>query len=187
MIYPVLAYGDPILKKRAADFLPGSMDLKKLVADMFETMYSAKGVGLAAPQVGLSIRVFVVDAEAMDEEKLKGFKKVFVNPEIIEETGEEWAFEEGCLSIPGIRGEVWRKPVIKIKYLDEDLKPHTETIDGIAARVIQHEYDHLEGKLFTEYLSPLKKRLLKNKLNDITRGITDAEYRMKFLPPSGRR
>ena len=150
MIYPIVAYGDPVLKQLAKD-IPndGSVDVKKLAEDMFETMYNAQGVGLAGPQIGLNKRIFVVDAEPMDEENLKGFKKVFINAEILEETGEEWAMEEGCLSIPDVRGEVTRASVIKIKYFDENWNEHIEEYDGMGARVIQHEYDHIEGVLFT--------------------------------------
>ena len=181
MIYPIVAYGDPVLKKVAED-IPndGSVDLKELVENMFETMYNAQGVGLAGPQVGLSQRIFVVDAEPMDEENLKGFKKAFINAEILEETGDEWAMEEGCLSIPDIRGEVSRQPKIKIKYFDENWKEHIDEFDGMAARVIQHEYDHIEGILFTEKLSGLKKRLIKGKLTKISKGQVKADYRMRF-------
>jgi peptide deformylase len=180
MIYPIVVYGDPVLKKRADDVDPESLDVKQLAADMFETMYGASGVGLAAPQIGKSIRMFVVDAESMDEEKLKGFKKVFINAEILEESGNEWPFEEGCLSIPGIRGEVFRPERLRIRYLDENLQEHEEEYDGLAARVIQHEYDHIEGILFTDHLSPLKRRLLKSKLTNISKGQVKADYRLAF-------
>ena len=186
MIYPIIAYGDPVLKKVAAEIVPGTHDLPKLIADMYETMYNAKGVGLAAPQIGQSIRLFIVDAEPMDEENLKGFKKVFINPKITHSEGQVWGFEEGCLSIPSIRAEVLREPEITLTWHDEHFDRHTQTFNGIAARVIQHEYDHLEGKLFLDYLSPLKKRLLKNKLANITRGLVDVDYRMKFVPPAKR-
>ena len=168
--------------KAVAQDIPndGSVDVKKLVANMFETMYNAQGVGLAGPQVGLSQRIFVVDAEPMDEENLKGFKKVFINAQILEETGEEWSMEEGCLSIPDVRGEVARKPKIKIQYFDENWKEYTEEFDGMAARVIQHEYDHIEGKLFTEKLSSLKKRLIKGRLAKISKGQIKSDYRMRF-------
>lgn len=180
MIYPIVAYGDVVLKRKADAIEKGSIDLKKLADDMFETMYEANGVGLAAPQIGKSIRLFIVDAEPMDEVKLKGFKKVFVNPEILEESGEPWPYQEGCLSIPGVREDVMRKPIITIKYFDEHWKEHTETFDGMAARVIQHEYDHIEGVLFTDYLTPFKKRILKGKLTSISKGVVKADYRMKF-------
>ena len=183
MIYPIVAYGDPVLKKKAQDIDPNTaLDLKKLSEDMFETMYQAKGVGLAAPQIGMSIRLFVVDAQALDDEdeQLIGMKKVFVNAQILEESGEDWAFEEGCLSIPGIRGDVERKDKITIRYFDTDWNEYTETYEGLAARVIQHEYDHIEGKLFIEYLAPVKKQVIKNKLTNIAKGDVKVEYRMKF-------
>lgn len=178
MIYPIVVYGDPVLKKRAEDIEKGSEDVKQLADDMFETMYNASGVGLAAPQIGKGLRIFVLDGEPMDEEALKGFKKVFINPEIIEEEGEEWAFEEGCLSIPGIRAEVFRPERIRIRYFDTDWNEHEEEFDGLAARIIQHEYDHIEGILFTDYLSGLKKRLLKSKLTNISKGNVKADYRI---------
>lgn len=180
MIYAIVAYGDPVLKKRAVDIEKDSIDVKKLAEDMFETMYNSHGVGLAAPQIGKSLRMFVVDAEPMDEEKLKGFKKVFVNPEILEETGNEWAYEEGCLSIPGIREDVMRNEKVKIKYYDTDWNEYIEEYDGMAARVIQHEYDHIEGLLFIDKLSAFKKRLLKNRLTNISKGKVDVDYRMRF-------
>jgi peptide deformylase len=180
MIYPIVAYGDPILKKRATEIEPGTIDIITLANDMFETMYHAHGVGLAAPQIGKSIRMFVVDAEPMDPEQLKGFKKIFINPEIIDEEGELWPYEEGCLSIPGIREKVNREPIIRLRYMDENFNQFEETFSGMAARVIQHEYDHLEGILFIDYLSPLRKRLLKNRLTAISKGVTDADYPMKF-------
>lgn len=180
MIYPIIAYGDPVLKKVAQDIEKGSIDVQQLAADMFETMYESSGVGLAAPQIGKSIRMFVVDGEPLDEEALKDFKKVFINPVILEENGEKWGFEEGCLSIPGIRAEIMRNAKLKIRYFDTDWNEHVEEYDGLAARIIQHEYDHLEGVLFTDYLSAMKRRLLKSKLTDISRGQVKADYRMKF-------
>jgi peptide deformylase len=188
MIYPIVAYGDPILRKVTRPIEKDELDLKTVVANMFETMYDASGVGLAAPQVGLNIRIFVVDGTPMNEGEaeedkepgLEGFKKAFINPEILEEDGEEWGFEEGCLSIPGIRGEVFRPERLKIKYRDLDWNEHIEDYDGTAARIIQHEYDHLQGKLFTDYLPTLKKQLLKRKLSDIAKGNVDVDYRMKF-------
>jgi peptide deformylase len=180
MIYPIIAFGDPVLKKVANKIEKGSMDVKKLEEDMFETMYHSHGVGLAAPQIGMSIRMFVVDGTAFDEEKLKDFKKVFINPEILEESGEKWAYEEGCLSIPGVRCEVFRHAKLKIKYFDSDWNEHTEDYDGMAARVIQHEYDHLEGVLFIDYITGLRKNLLKGKLTNISKGKVDVDYRMKF-------
>jgi len=181
MILPIVAYGDPVLKQVAEDIKLGT-DLQSLVSDMFETMYEAHGIGLAAPQIGKSIRLFVVDGSALqeDEPDLKDFKKVFINPQIIEETGQFWVMEEGCLSIPGIRENVSRKENLRIRYYDLDWQEKEETYSGMAARIIQHEYDHLEGKLFIDYLSPLKKRLLKNKLANISKGITDADYKMRF-------
>ncbi len=149
---------------------------------MYETMYAARGVGLAAPQVGLSMRLFVIDCTPFDDEDatLTDFKKAFINACILEETGEEWAFNEGCLSIPDIREDVYRKSTIKISYYDENWKHHEESFSGLAARVIQHEYDHIEGKLFTDKLPPLRKRLLEKKLTDISKGIVDVDYKMKF-------
>ncbi len=189
MILPIRAYGDPVLKKVAQDIEPGHAGLKQLIADMFETMYAANGVGLAAPQIGQSIRLFIVDAspfaededgEPTDEAHLKDFKKVFINPYIVEEEGEEWGFEEGCLSIPGIREEVYRASKIVLQYQDEKFKEHEETFDGFAARVIQHEHDHLDGILFTDHLNPLRKRLLQGRLRDIGRGQCEAKYKMRF-------
>jgi peptide deformylase len=178
MIYPIVMYGDAVLRKRATDLEKGT-DLTQLVADMYETMYEANGIGLAAPQIGKSIRLFIVDGTTLDDEPtLKDFKKVFVNPQIVEEHGEEWAFEEGCLSIPNIREEVWRKETVRIKYFDEKWNAFEEEFDGMKARIIQHEYDHIEGKLFTDYLSPLKKRMLKGKLTNISKGDVDTEYRI---------
>jgi peptide deformylase len=183
MKFPIVAYGDPILRKKATAIQPDEYPhIKELVENMFETMYGAHGVGLAAPQVGLSMRLFVIDVSAFgdDEPELRGFKKVFINAEILEETGEEWAFNEGCLSIPEIREDVYRKATVKISYYDENWKHYEDTFKGMAARVIQHEYDHIEGKLFTDKLSPLRKRLIEKKLNDISKGIVDVDYKMKF-------
>jgi len=183
MKYPIIAYGDPVLRKKATAIEPDEYpNIKELVDNMFETMYAAHGVGLAAPQVGLSMRLFVIDATPFDDDdaSLKDFKKVFINAEMLDETGEEWAFNEGCLSIPDIREDVYRCPVIKLSYYDESWKHHEATFKGMAARVIQHEYDHIEGKLFTDKLSPLRKRLIEKKLNDISKGIVDVEYKMKF-------
>ncbi len=181
MIYPIVAYGDPVLKKVAKDITPKEIDIEQLKNDMFETMYAAGGVGLAAPQIGKSIRVFVIDDEPMNKEDNQESHKIFfINPVILEESGEAWGFEEGCLSIPGIRKEVMRPSKVKIKYLDEAFKEHIEEFDGITARVIQHEYDHLEGVLFVDKISPLQKQLIKNKLANISRGKADADYRMKF-------
>lgn len=183
MKLPIVAYGDPILKKVAQDIEPaGFPDLKQLIADMFETMYAARGVGLAAPQIGKSIRLFVIDATPFDEDEpdLKNFKKVFINAHVIEESGEKWPFNEGCLSIPDIREDVYRCPNLQISYYDENWEHHEESFKGMAARIIQHEYDHTDGKLFTDYLSPLRKRMIQKRLTDISKGIVKAEYKMKF-------
>ncbi|MBD98669.1 MAG: peptide deformylase [Verrucomicrobia bacterium] len=182
MILPIVAYGDIILKKEAEDIAKEFPFLQELIDNMFETMYNAEGVGLAAPQIGKSIRLFIVDASPFeeDEPELKDFIKVFINPIIVEEKGEEWAFNEGCLSIPGIREDVKRQTHVTVEYYDRDFNLIEETFDGIAARIIQHEYDHIEGILFTDHLSPLKRRLLKNKLNNISRGNVKVPYRMKY-------
>ncbi len=191
MILPIRAFGDPVLKKVAKDIEPGHPGLKQLIADMYETMYAASGVGLAAPQIGQSIRLFIVDASPFAEDEngnptadahLKDFKRVFINPYIVEEEGEEWPFEEGCLSIPNIREEVKRQPKIVLQYQDEKFKEHEEEFEGFAARVIQHEHDHLDGVLFTDHLPALRRRLLKGKLRDISLGKTDAKYKMRFTP-----
>ncbi|PWK26226.1 peptide deformylase [Arcicella aurantiaca] len=189
MIYPIVAYGDPVLRKVAVD-IDKSFDVKKLAEDMFETMYNAKGVGLAAPQIGLNIRMFVVDGRPFNEGEdmeerdkdpsLVDFKKVFINAEILEEDGDDWGFEEGCLSIPDIREDVYRPEFVTIRYFDEDWVEHTEEYEGLAARIIQHEYDHIDGILFTDHLNPIKKRMLKNKLAKITKGRVDVDYKMKF-------
>ena len=198
MILPIVAYGDPVLKKEAQEIDKDFPDLDKLIADMFETMYAASGVGLAAPQIGKSIRLFVVDGSpfAEDEEGeedpraegMENFKKVFINPIIEEETGEEWGFNEGCLSIPKIREEVFRQEKITISYYDENWELREETYEGYSARIIQHEYDHIEGILFTDHLSPLKKRLLTKRLQNISKGDVEVSYKMKFpLVKKGRR
>lgn len=181
MILPIVAYGDPVLKQVAENIMLGT-DLQSLVADMFETMYEAHGIGLAAPQIGKSLRLFIVDGSPLEEDEpdLKTFKKVFINPQIIEETGKLWVMEEGCLSIPGIRENVSRKENLRIRYYDLDWQEKEETYSGMEARIIQHEYDHIEGKLFIDYLSPLKKRLIRGKLANISKGITDADYKMRF-------
>ena len=184
MVLPIVVYGDPVLRKKCVDIDKDYPNLEQFIKDMYETMYEANGVGLAAPQVNKAIRLFVVDASPFSEdegqEHLENFKKVFINAKIIEESGEEWAFNEGCLSIPGVRGDVVRKPNIKIQYWDENFKEHTDDYDGVAARIIQHEYDHIEGILFVEKLNPLKKKLLKSRLNDISNGQCKADYKMKF-------
>ncbi|MCB0395799.1 MAG: peptide deformylase [Flavobacteriales bacterium] len=182
MILPIVAYGDPVLKKRAEDIEADSENLQVLIRDMWDTMYDAAGVGLAAPQVGRSVRLFMVDASPFEEDdaSLADFKKIFINPQIIEESGNPWKFNEGCLSIPTIREDVERQPVVRIAYLDEEFNQQEETFEGIAARIIQHEYDHLEGVLFTDRISPLKRKLLKRKLTEISRGNVDVKYKMKF-------
>lgn len=186
MILPIVAYGDPVLKKVGEELEVGDPNLPKLVEDMFETMYGAHGVGLAAPQVGKSLRLFVVDASPFaeegeeDYEELKNFKKVFVNPVILEESGEEWAFNEGCLSIPDIHEDVFRHENLRIRYMDENWVEHEEELSGLAARVVQHEYDHIEGVLFVEHLTPLRRRMIKGKLTNITKGKIRVDYRMKF-------
>lgn len=178
MIYPIVMYGDPVLRQRAKDLDQGT-DVTPLIADMFETMHAASGIGLAAPQIGKGIRLFVVDGTVMeDEPDMQDFKKVFINPEMLEELGTPWEYEEGCLSIPNIREKVARKEKLKIRYRDENWALHEEEYDGLKARIIQHEYDHIEGKLFVDYLPPLKKRLLKGKLADISKGKVDTEYRI---------
>ncbi|MCL4133298.1 UNVERIFIED_CONTAM: hypothetical protein GTU68_060813 [Idotea baltica] len=184
MILPIVAYGDPVLKKMGTEITKDYPKLDELLVNMFETMYNAFGVGLAAPQIGLPIRVFLVDAE---KNELKNFKRVFINAQIMKEEGDEWAFNEGCLSIPEVREDVFRQPRITIMYVDENFKPHTETFDGLIARVIQHEYDHIEGVLFTDKLSSLKKRLVKGRLSNISKGKINVDYRMRFPNQKKRR
>jgi len=182
MILPIVAYGHPTLRKVAEEIEPGHPGLNELIENMFETMYSSEGVGLAAPQVNQTIRLFIVDASpyAQDKPELEGFKKIFINPQIIEETGEPWVFNEGCLSIPDIREDVSRPPRIRIRYYDRDFIFYDEVYEGIPARIIQHEYDHLEATLFVDRVSPLRKILLKRKLNDISSGNIDVKYKMIF-------
>ncbi|MGP8215623.1 MAG: peptide deformylase [Bacteroidia bacterium] len=188
MVLPIIAYGDAVLRKKAQEITADYPDLEKIIENMFDTMHNAKGVGLAAPQIGLSIRLFIVDATAYgedqeDEEKRKeltGFKKIFINPRIVKEEGQVWKFNEGCLSIPTIREDVERKPKIRIKYVDENFKERDEEFDDIRARIVQHEYDHIEGILFVDKINPLRRRLLKRKLTDLSKGIVDVSYRMKF-------
>jgi len=190
MILPIMAYGLPVLRKECEEIDENS-DISSLVNDMFETMYASSGVGLAGPQIGKSERIFIVDASPFAEPEegekmtdnrkiLKDFKKVFINPIIEDETGDMWPFSEGCLSIPGIREDVERRSIVKISYYDENWNFHEESFTGIAARIIQHEYDHIEGVLFTDHLKPLKRRLLKRKLDDISKGKVDVDYKMKF-------
>jgi peptide deformylase len=189
MILPIVAYGDPVLRKVGADINKDYEGLDSLLDNMWNTMYNANGVGLAAPQIGLAIRLFLVDTSpfaddeelsAEEQEQVSNFKKVFINARIKEETGTNWNFNEGCLSIPDIREDVSRKDTITIQYQDEDFKEHTETYDGLLARVIQHEYDHIEGILFTDKISTLKKRLLKGKLTNISKGKIEVDYKMRF-------
>ncbi|NTV82838.1 MAG: peptide deformylase [Bacteroidales bacterium] len=182
MILPIVAYGHPTLRKVAVDIEPDYPGLNELIENMFETMYSSEGVGLAAPQVNQGIRLFIIDASPFSEDKpeLQGFKKIFVNPHIIEESGEEVSFNEGCLSIPKIREDVMRKPRIRIQYQDRDFNAYDEIYEGIPARIIQHEYDHLEAKLFVDRINPLRKILLKKKLNDIMTGNIEVDYKMIF-------
>ena len=189
MILPIVAYGDPILRKDCKEIAKDHPKLKDLVGNMWDTMYNASGVGLAAPQIGLPLRLFLVDASPFaddtelsekEQKDLKNFKKVFINAKIDEESGTEWSFNEGCLSIPDIREDVNRKNTITISYHDEDFNRFTETYDGLIARIIQHEYDHIEGVLFTDKLSSLKKRLLKNRLEKISKGKIKVEYKMRF-------
>lgn len=195
MILPIVGYGDPVLRKKAVEIPREYPNLNQIVADMFETMYNAYGVGLAAPQVGLAIRIFTIDTRPFSEdedlskeeqEKLSVFKKVFINPTMIKEEGEEWCFNEGCLSIPEVREDVYRHEKITIEYYDQEFNKHTEEYDGLIARVIQHEYDHLEGILFTDKLSQLKKRLITKKLQNIMEGKTRPDYKMKFIAKKGR-
>jgi peptide deformylase len=189
MILPIVAYGDPVLRKECKDITAAYPNLDTLLENMYETMYEANGVGLAAPQIGLPIRVFLVDASPFADEdemdaaelsEIEGFKKTFINATILEEEGDEWAFNEGCLSIPDVREDVFRQPDITLEYYDENFKMHTEKFTGIIARIIQHEYDHIEGILFTDKLSALKKRIIKGKLANISKGKIKIEYRMRF-------
>ena len=196
MILPIVAYGYPVLKEKAIPIAEDFPELETLVENMWETMYAASGVGLAAPQIGKSIRLFVVDASPFSEDEeldadevaeLADFKQVFINPTIIEETGDLWCFKEGCLSIPEIREEVLRKEHVKINFFDENLTEHTMEYSGLAARIIQHEYDHIEGVLFTDKLSPFKRKLIKGKLSDISKGKISPEYHMRFPHTKKRR
>lgn len=189
MIYPIIAYGDPVLRKKTEELTPDYPKLDVLLENMFETMYAAHGIGLAAPQIGMAIRLFIVDASPFEDDEdlseaeqefVSTFKRVFINPQIVEETGDEWVFNEGCLSIPDVREDVFRQDTVTIEFLDENFKKHKETFDGIVARIIQHEYDHVEGILFTDKLSPLKKRLIKSKLTNISKGNVKIDYKMRF-------
>jgi len=194
MILPIVAYGDPVLRKVGKEIDKDYPQLEKLIADMKETMYNANGLGLAAPQIGKDIRLFIIDAspfaedeDLSEEEKevFKNFNRVFINAKIIKEEGNEWAFNEGCLSIPTINEDVFRQEKVTIEYQDENFEKHTETLSGLPARVFQHEYDHIEGVLFTDKLSSLKKRLIKKKLENISKGKVNAGYRMRF--PNAKR
>ena len=182
MILPIVSYGSPVLRRKCEAISSNYKNLNLLLADMWETMYNASGVGLAAPQINKSIRLFIVDSSPFyDDDKKDSLKKVFINPEILSEDGEEWVFNEGCLSIPGVREDVLRKSNIIIKYQNENFVTITEKFDGVNARVIQHEYDHINGILFTDKVSILKKRMIKGKLNDVTKGITPTDYRIKHF------
>lgn len=190
MVLPIVAYGHPVLRKVCDDITAEYPELKKLIADMWESMYHTNGVGLAAPQINRPIRMFVVDTvqivENFDDEDKKEYpnekpiKKVFINAHKVDESGEPWAYNEGCLSIPKVREDVMRQPKVKMRYMDENFQEHEEEFDGITARVIQHEYDHIEGKLFIDYLPMLKRRLIKKKLDDISAGKIRTDYRMIF-------
>ncbi len=183
MVYPIYVYGMPVLRKVAQDIDKDYPDLEKLIEDMYETMFEAEGLGLAAPQIGLPIRLIVIDGSRAvddDENEVKGFKKILINPHIIEETGEEWEFNEGCLSIPAIREDIKRKPEVLLRYQDENFEMQEEKFEGLRARVIQHEMDHVNGILFTDRISPLRKRLLNSKLKAISKGKTEASYKIRF-------
>lgn len=192
MILPIVAYGNPVLKKKAKEVPKDLINFDEFIKNMWETMYNAKGVGLAAPQVGISSRIFIVDtspfadSENMKDDEFKlvdSFKKIFINPIIIEESGNEWNFNEGCLSIPEIRADIKRRDTVKIKYFDQEFREHHDTFFGIIARVVQHEYDHIEGVLFTDKLTPLKRKLIKGKLLNISKGKIETDYKMKFSKP----
>ncbi|NHM07934.1 peptide deformylase [Flavobacterium sp. CYK-4] len=195
MILPIIGYGDPVLRKVCEDITPNYPDLKQTIANMYETMYNAYGVGLAAPQVGLPIRLFVIDTAPFGEDEdlsaekqtaLKQFKRTFINARMLKEEGDEWGFNEGCLSIPEVREDVYRHERITMEYCDEDFNKKTEVFDGLIARVIQHEYDHIEGILFTDRISSLKKQLIKKKLQNIMEGKTHPDYKMKYAAKKGR-
>lgn len=182
MVFPIVAYGDPVLRKVGVEITKDYPDLQQLIDNMFETMEKSRGVGLAAPQIGKSIRLFVIDSTRMyDEgEENEGLREVFINAKIIEERGDEWGYEEGCLSIPGIRDDVYREETIVVQYYDRNFKFHEKEFTGLTARVIQHEYDHIEGKLFIDHLKPLKKSMLKGRLENISKGKVSVDYKMKF-------
>lgn len=190
MILPIVAYGHPVLRKVATDITTDYPHLEKLIADMWETMYASHGVGLAAPQINKDIRLFIIDTaqmfDHMDEKEKseypydEGLKAVFINAHIVELDGDEWSYNEGCLSIPKIREDIYRQESVTLKFMDENFEPHTKSFTGITARVILHEYDHIEGKLFIDHLSPLKRKLMKGKLNDISKGKVNVDYKMAF-------
>jgi peptide deformylase len=184
MILPVIAYGDPVLKRKAEEIEMNDDTVQVLIDNMFDTMYNAHGVGLAAPQIGKSLRLFVVDTIQIEDRKKNpdydGIKEVFINPIILEQSGVEWKYEEGCLSIPNIREDVERLPTLTIQYYDRTWQEKTVTLDGINARVVQHENDHIDGILFTDRINPLKKRLLQRKLEKITKGKVSVDYKMRF-------
>lgn len=185
MILPIVAYGDPVLRKETAELTKDHPGLTELVDNMFETMYRSSGVGLAAPQIGMAVRLFIIDTSPMieDGEDFEGeeiISEAFINPKIIEKSGEPWSFAEGCLSIPGIREDIIREETVKIKWVNQSFEEKEAEFSGFAARVIMHEYDHIEGKLFTDYLKPLKKRLLKKRLDKISKGEVEVKYRMRF-------
>lgn len=195
MIVPIYGYGEPVLRKVCEEITPDYPHLKEIIANMFETMYNAYGLGIAAPQIGLGIRLFVIDTEPLSDDKdlsddeidkLKNFKQVFINAKILLEEGDEWPFYEGCLSIPDVREDVYRKERITIEYYDENFNKKIQVLDGMIARVIQHEYDHIEGVLFTDKISTLKKTLIKKKLQNIMDGKAFPDYRMKFANKKGR-
>ncbi|WCM42599.1 peptide deformylase [Flavobacterium sp. CBA20B-1] len=195
MILPIVGYGDPVLRKECEEISKDYPQLKELISNMYETMDNAYGVGLAAPQIGLPIRLFIVDTKPFSEDEdlskeernfLADFNCTFINPKILSEEGEEWSFNEGCLSIPGVREDVYRKPNITIQYFDENFEKHTKSFSGYAARVIQHEYDHIEGVLFTDKISTLKKKLNAKRLQNIMEGKVFPDYKMKFINKKGR-
>ncbi len=180
MKLPIYAYGCPVLRKKGEIVSPDYPNLKELIDNMYETMYNSSGIGLAAPQIGSSLRLFIVDGSPIEGIEPKNFKQTFINPLIIEEWGDEWKYEEGCLSIPHIRENVSRKPELKIRYFDENFKEHVQTFNGMAARIIQHEYDHIEGRLFVDLISPLRRNLIKGKLLAINQGRVNTDYKMRF-------
>ena len=183
MVLPIIAFGSPILRKVCDEITEDYQNLDSLIENMWVTMYNSKGVGLAAPQINKSIRLFLIDTSPFIEEGVEEnpVKKIFINPSILNEEGDFWSFNEGCLSIPEVREDVKRKSIITIKYQNDKFEWFTDTFDGLTARVIQHEYDHIQGKLFIDYISPLRKRMIKRKLNDIAKGNINVNYKMKFF------